>query len=115
MKAHDLGLEVLNDLARRLVEGGAINGGRGGRGIQTKLAVVLTQPRLPCRNALGVRLGRRVTKEVDVYGLVVRCRMMPISVRTLAASRIAQGSEPSPPASLAAIAIADPFAPAMGA
>ena len=39
----------------------------------------------------------------------------PISARTFAESAMAQGSEPSSPAWQTAIAIAEPFAPAIGA
>jgi hypothetical protein len=47
-------------------------------------------------------------------GLEVRWRITLMSARILAGVRIAQGSEPNPPASLTAIASSVPHAPPIG-
>ena len=115
MKAHHFGGEFFDQLARSIVKRGSVDSGCRRRGIEPAFAIEGGEPLCPLGIELRVRCGRSMAKEVDVQGFVVCCRMTSISVRTVAASSMAQGSEPSPPAALTAIVIADPLAPAIGA
>jgi hypothetical protein len=52
-------------------------------------------------------------KKLTPNGFVVCWRMTPISARMVSALIMAPGRQPRPPASLAAMTMADPLAPAI--
>ncbi len=66
MKADDLGLELLDDLAGRLVERHAVGIRHLGIGIDAQLRVVMSKTRLPLCLPVRIGEGRLMRKEIEI-------------------------------------------------
>ena len=67
MEAHDFGLRLLDDVAHRGVERGAIARGHRGGGIDRELAIIRGQSFPPSRLAGVAGHRRRMAEEIEIY------------------------------------------------
>ena len=115
VEADDLGRELLHKVTHGAVEGSTGRSGNRRLWIKSEFDVVALQPLLPGILSRWVSLWRLVAEEVEVDGPGSPLTDDPSSFRICSGLSIAQGREPSPPASETAITISDPTDPAMGA